>query len=61
MNPKTQDIRSNSGLVYGFYCELDERNRLIRITSKNHESSSFATELLDRTKVEQTLADEVNI
>jgi hypothetical protein len=61
MNKKTQDIRSNSGLVYGFYCELDEPNRLIKITSKNGESSSFGTELLDRTKVEQTLADEVNI
>lgn len=61
MNKKTEDIRSNSGLVYGFYCELDERNRLIRITSKNDESSSFGTELLDRTKVEQTLAHEVEI
>jgi hypothetical protein len=61
MNTKTQDFRSNSGLVYGFYCELDERNRLIRITSKNHESFSFANELLDRTKVEQTLTDEINI
>jgi len=61
MSKKTQDIRSNSGLVYGFYCELDERNRLIRVTSKNDESSSFSTELLDRTKVEQTLADEVRI
>ncbi len=61
MNKKTQDIRSNSGLVYGFYCELDEQNRLIRIISKNDESSSFSTELLDRAKVEQTLANEVNI
>jgi hypothetical protein len=61
MNKTTQDIRSNSGLVYGFYCELDEQNRLIRITSKNDESSSFRTELLDRAKVEQTLASEVKI
>jgi hypothetical protein len=59
MNTTTYDIRSNSGLVYGFYCELDEQNRLIKITSKNDESSSFSTELLDRGKVEQSLANEV--
>lgn len=61
MNNRTQDIRSNSGPVYGFYCELDEQNQLIRITSKNDESSSFSTELLDRAKVEETLANEVKI
>jgi hypothetical protein len=61
MNKKTQDIRANSGLVYGFYSELDERNRLIKITSKNDEASSFTTELLDRAKADQTLADDVNI
>lgn len=43
------------------YCELDEQNRLIKITSKNNESSSFSTELLDRTMVEQSLANEVRI
>jgi hypothetical protein len=59
MNDKTRDFRSNSGLVYGFYCELDEQNRFIRITSKNDGFSSFSTELLDRTNVEQILANEV--
>ena len=59
MNEQTHDIRSNSGLVYGFYCELDEQNRRLTITSKNDESSSFSTELLDRAKVEQILANEV--
>lgn len=61
MNNRAQDLRSNSGLVYGFYCELDEQSQRIRITSKNDESSSFNEELLDRAKVEETLANEVRI
>lgn len=55
MNQKTQDIRKNSGLVYGFYCELDEKNQLIEVTAKNDMSASFSLALLDRTKAIQTL------
>ena len=59
MNKKTQEIRSHSGLVYGFFCELDKPQLRITITSKSDQSSSFSNDLLDCTKVKQALADEV--
>lgn len=61
LNKKTQDIRSHSGLVYGFFCELDERNHRIKITAKNDQSASFSADLLDCSKIKQALTDEVRI
>jgi hypothetical protein len=61
MNEKTQDIRANSGLVYGFYCNLDKHNKLVEITAKNDQSASFSVDLLDLTTVKQSLAAEIEI
>jgi len=56
INKKTQDIRKNSGLVYGFYCELDENNQLIEITAKNDMAATFSVALLDRSMVQRALS-----
>lgn len=61
LNKKTQNIRKNSGLVYGFYCELDEQSQLIKVTAKNDMSASFSLALLDRTKVKQALGTAMQI
>jgi hypothetical protein len=61
MNKETQDVRMNSGLVYGFYCELDERNRLIEITAKNDMAAAFSLTLLDRTDAKKTLSAAMEI
>jgi hypothetical protein len=61
MNEKTQDNRSNSGLVYGFYCELDKNNRCIAIKAKNVPSASFSVALLDRTQAKQALCAAMKI
>lgn len=57
MKAKTQDDRAHSGKVWGFYCDLDEKNRRIEIFSKNQESASFNTILLDRAGAEAALAE----
>jgi len=56
MKNDTQDNRPHSGKVWGFYCEVFERNSTIRIFSKNQESASFTTDLLDRVGAEAALA-----
>ncbi len=61
MNEKTQDSRKNSGLVYGFYCELDEKNQRIAVTAKNDLSASFSVALLDRTQTKQALCTAMKI
>lgn len=61
MNQKTQDIRVNSGKVWGFYCELNEEKRTIRVVSKNDNSASFSTILLDRPSVKAELSTKVQI
>ena len=61
MNEKTQDIRVNSGIVYGFYCNLDKHNKLIEITAKNDQSISFSVELLDLSNIKQSLETEIKI
>jgi len=55
MNHRTQDVRVNTGKVWGFYCELNEKERTIKISSKNDRSSSFTTMLLDRSSVKTKL------
>jgi hypothetical protein len=61
MNKQTQDIRKNSGLVYGFYCDLDEQSQLIEITAKNDKTATFSVALLDRTKIKQALGAAMKI
>lgn len=61
MNERTQDIRKNSGLVYGFYCDLDEQSQLIEITAKNDKTATFSVALLDRTKIKQALSAAMKI
>jgi hypothetical protein len=61
MNKKTQDIRSHSGLVYGFFCDLDESNHLIKIMAKNDQSASFSTVLLEYAKIETGIDDKALI
>ena len=61
LNKKTKDIRKNSGIVYGFYCELDENNRAIEITAKNDMAAKFSVALLNRGKVQQDLSTALKI
>lgn len=56
-----QDNRAHSGLVYGFYCGLDEPNHRITVTAKNDRSVTFVAELLNRAKAQSALAAEIRI
>jgi|APTNR8051073442_1049403.scaffolds.fasta_scaffold15361_3 hypothetical protein len=61
LNNKTQGVRKNSGLVYGFYCKLDEKNQLIEITAKKDMAVSFSLALLDRANAKHTLVAAMKI
>lgn len=61
LNKKTQDVRANSGLVYGFHCVLDEPRRRISVTAKNDRSATFVAQLLNRVEAQSTLAAEIGI
>jgi len=43
----------------GNYCKLDEKDRIITITSKNDASVSFNTELIDMDKARDLLANKI--
>ena len=59
MNKDTQYIRSNSKLVYGFCCTLNEQIRRIKISAIKNKSYSFSVDLLDRAEVEKLLLNEI--
>jgi len=61
LNEKTKEVRAHSGVVYGFYCVLDEPNRRIAVTAKNDRSATFVAELLDRAQARSTLAAAMQI
>jgi hypothetical protein len=55
MNPKTQELRKNSGIVYGFHCVLDKSCNRIVVAAKNDRSATFDCELLNRAQAQGAL------
>jgi len=61
MNQRTQDIRVNSGKVWGFYCELNEKERTIKVVPKNDKSLPYNATLFDRTSIKAEVSAKLQI
>jgi hypothetical protein len=55
MNPRTQEFRKNSGIVYGFHCVLDQSCNRIMVSAKSDRAATFDCELLNRAQAQCAL------